>query len=310
LVIALNGLVTPILALTLAPLLMGVINRVKALVAGRTGPPLLQVYYDLWRLLHKGAVYSETTTWLFRAGPIVSLSTLIVACMLMPMSDSPALFSFSGDMVVFVSLLALGRFAIVLAALDTGSAFEGMGAAREVFFASLAEPAMLLGMAAIAKATVANQTMLLSLSSMNTRVSLELWSNQGVILVFVAAALMVVFLAENSRIPVDDPTTHLELTMIHEVIVLDHSGPDLAFVLYAACLKLWLLALLIVELVIPDTGNLLLDLAADVGTLFVLAAVVGLVESAMARLRMPKVPQLLVGATTLTVLALVLELRN
>ncbi len=308
--IALNGLVTPILALTLAPLLMGVINRVKALVAGRTGPPLLQMYYDLWRLLHKGAVYSETTTWLFRAGPIVSLSTLIVACMLMPMSDSPALFSFSGDMVVFVSLLALGRFAIVLAALDTGSAFEGMGAAREVFFASLAEPAVLLGMAAIAKATVANQTMLLSLSSMNTRVSLELWSNQGVILVFVASALIVVFLAENSRIPVDDPTTHLELTMIHEVIILDHSGPDLAFVLYAACLKLWLLALLIVELVIPDTGNLLLDLAADVGTLFVLAAVVGLVESAMARLRMPKVPQLLVGATTLTVLALVLELRN
>jgi formate hydrogenlyase subunit 4 len=309
-VIALNGLVTPLLALTLAPLLMGVINRVKALFAGRTGPPLLQMYYDLWRLLNKGAVYSETTTWLFRAGPIVSLSTLVVACMLMPMSDSPALFSFSGDMVVFVSLLALGRFAIVLAALDTGSAFEGMGAAREVFFASLAEPAMLLGMAAIAKATVADQTMLLSLSSMNTRISLELWSNQGVILVFVAAALVVVFLAENSRIPVDDPTTHLELTMIHEVIILDHSGPDLAFVLYATCLKLWLLALLIVELVIPDTGFLLLDLTADVGSLFVLAVGVGIVESVMARLRMPKVPQLLVGATTLTVLALVLEFRS
>ncbi len=298
-----------VLALILAPLMRGIINRTKAYFAGRQGPPLLQPYYDLWKLLHKGAVYSTTTTWIFRAGPILSLAATMVAVTLMPLATWPAAMSFSGDFILLAYLLGLARFMTVVAALDTGSAFEGMGASREVLYAALAEPVLLLGLAAIAKISVGG-SILSSLSQMHSEVGIHLWSESGVILVFVAVALFIVFLTENSRIPVDDPTTHLELTMIHEVMVLDHSGPDLAFILYAASLKLWLLGALIVGLVVPSTGMLVVDLLTSLIGLIVIAIVTGIVESVMARLRLVRVPQLLMGAGALAVLALVLEYKN
>jgi formate hydrogenlyase subunit 4 len=300
-----------VLAILLAPLLIGVINRTKAIFGGRTGQPLLQPYFDLWKLLHKGAVYSRTTSWLFRAGPIVSLATVLVAAALMPLGGCPSLIAFSGDLVLFAYLLALGRFFTVTAALDTGSAFEGMGASREVFFSTLAEPALLLGLAAIAKQAIdtpLTSTPLISLSEIHSNIA-ELWSHSGLIPVFVGVALVIVYLAENSRIPVDDPNTHLELTMIHEVMVLDHSGPDFAFILYGAALKLWVLGALIVGMVLPGTGIFLVDLLVSVVGMFVLAVVVGVIESVMGRLRMVRVSQLLVVATTLSALALVLEYR-
>ena len=293
----------PILALFLAPALLGVINRTKAFFAGRSGPPLLQAYYDTWKLLHKGAVYSRTTTWVFRAGPIVGLASVLTALLLMPFGPLPAPLGFEGDLIFFAGLLALMRFFTVIAALDTGSSFEGMGASREVQFSALAEPALLLGLAVVGRVTGD-----LSLSGMFESISAATWGKAGPTLALVAAAFLVILLAENARIPVDDPNTHLELTMIHEVMVLDHSGPDLAYIFYGAALKLWVLGALAVGL-LPHTGVPFVDGAIALVALLLLAVAIGVIESTFARLRLTRVPQFLAGAGVLSLLALLLVLR-
>lgn len=296
---------SPVLALVLAPLLLGVVNRTRARFAGRQGQPLLQAYYDLWKLLHKGAVYSRTTTWVFRAGPVVGLAAVLTTTLLLPLGDVRAPLAFSGDLVLFAYLLGLMRFVIVLAALDTGSSFEGMGASREVWVSALAEPALLLALAALARLTHS-----LSLSDIFANLGAAHWLQTGPVLALVLAALIVVVLAENARIPVDDPHTHLELTMIHEVMVLDHSGPDFAFILYGSALKLWVLGALAVNTLLPVDGTHLgLNLLWTLGGLFGLAVLVGVVESVMARLRLPVVPQLLVGAGALAFVALILVMN-
>ncbi|MBV8077103.1 MAG: NADH-quinone oxidoreductase subunit H [Planctomycetaceae bacterium] len=297
------SLLPPIVAVILAPMLLGIINRTKAMFAGRVGQPLLQPYFDLWKLLGKGAVYSRTTTWVFRAGPMIGLASMLVATTLLPFGSCPAPLGFPGDLILLAYLLGLARLFTVLAALDTGSPFEGMGASREMLFSALAEPALLLGLAAVAR-----RTEVLSLSEMQMAITGSLWMKSGLTLILVAVALGVVLLTENSRIPIDDPTTHLELTMIHEVMVLDHSGPDFAFILYGAALKLWILGGLIIGVVVPlRTGLILADLVLALAAMLVLAIAVGVVESTMARLRLIRVPQLLVGAVTLSILALILE---
>jgi len=296
-----DSIVNIALALALAPLLQGVISRVKAVFAGRIGQPLLQLYFDLARLSRKSAVYSTTTTWIFRAGPIVSLACTLSALLVMPFAGIPSVMSFPADLILLVYLFGLMRFFTVAAALDTGSAFEGMGASREVLFSALAEPALLLSLLYVSRTTGR-----LSLSGMLAQASVV---TPGLILVL--AALAIVYLCENARIPFDDPNTHLELTMIHEVMVLDHSGPDLAFILYAASLKMWVLGAIIVGMSAPAIAGLpwwlgyLLYLAG----MLVLAALVGVVESGMARLRLVRVPQLLVAACTMAGLAFVLVLR-
>ena len=295
----------PLLAIALSPFLLGVINRTKALFAGRNGQPLLQVYFDLWKLLRKGAVYSRTTTWIFRAGPVIGLAAALATTAFVPLGGMPSTLSFTGDLVLFAYLLGLMRLFTVLAALDTGSSFEGMGASREVTFSALAEPALLLGLA-----TLARQTGSLALSTIFSSLSADAWLKAGPMLALVVAALMVVLLAENSRIPVDDPNTHLELTMIHEVMVLDHSGPDFAFILYGAALKLWVLGALLAGAIVPiRTGNQWLDGGACLLGMLAIAIVIGIIESSMARLRLLRVPQLLVGASALAVVALILSLR-
>jgi formate hydrogenlyase subunit 4 len=293
------------LLLSLPPLLLGVVNRVKAVFAGRRGPPLHQAYLDLAKLLRKGAVYSRTTTWVFRAGPVVGLSAVATAGLLLPVAGEPALASFPGDFVLFAYLLALARFFTALAALDTGSSFEGMGAAREVSFASVAEPALFLCFVVLARATGS-----LSLSGMLGPALAPAWRQAAPALLLSAIALFVVALAENARIPVDDPNTHLELTMIHEVMVLDHSGPDLALILYGASMKLFLFGAVLVRLVLgfrPWSGWA--AEAVVVAGMLGFAVLVGITESVMARLRLTRVPQMLVGASVLAVFALVLLLR-
>ncbi|MBI5238933.1 MAG: NADH-quinone oxidoreductase subunit H [Elusimicrobia bacterium] len=291
------------LALFCAPLLPGIINRVKAFFAGRCGPSVFQPYRDLLKLLRKGAVFSRTATWVFRAGPLASLVCAAAALALLPLGGLPALVCFPGDIVLFAYVLALGRFCTVAAALDTGSAFEGMGASREVWFAALAEPALLLGLAAMAR-----QGGELSLTGLYG--SLEpavLLAPGGPALLLVAAALLIITLAENSRIPFDDPDTHLELTMIHEVMVLDHSGPDFGLIQYAAALRLWLLGALAAGLLLPvRTGRPWLDLTAGLCGLCAVALFTGVVESVMARLRLTRVSQLLAAAAAFSVLALML----
>jgi formate hydrogenlyase subunit 4 len=293
-------------ALLLAPLLPGIINRVKAWFAGRRGQPLLQAYYDLWKLLHKDAVYSKTTTWVFVAGPIVGLACVITVLLIVPLGGVPGLIAFPGDFLLAAYLLGLMRFFTILAALDTGSSFEGMGASREAFYSALAEPALLLGLAAMA-----TQSHSLSLSTMYAAVTWNaMTSFAGPALLLVAAALLIVFLAENARIPIDDPNTHLELTMIHEVMVLDHGGPDFAMIQYGAMLKLWVLGALLVGVLVPmRSGWWCVDLAAGIAGMMSLAVLVGLIESSIARLRLVRVPQFLVAASVLSILALVLVMR-
>src|SRR6266568_2621659 len=258
---------SPLCALLLAPLLLGLINRTKAFVAGRRGPPLVQPYRDVAKSLRRGAVYGEVTSWLFRLGPVANLATLMTAILVLPFGGVGAVVSFSGDLIVLAGLLALGRFATVLAALDTGSSFEGMGASREVHFAALAEPAFLLALAVLARVTGA-----FSLTPIYQAITPVVW----------LGALPTLALVENSRIPVDDPTTHLELTMIHEVMVLDHSGPDLGIIQYAAALKLWMLGSLLVGLLVPlHNGNPLPDGAAMLLGMALLSVVIGMIESAM-----------------------------
>ena len=273
-------------------LLQGVINRTKAFFGGRQGPPLLQPYYDVWRLLQKGTVQSTTTTWLFRFGPVVSLVTAIVAALLIPLGQNWAPCSFSGDVLLFAYVLALGRFFLVLSALDTGSAFEGMGVSRDVTFACIAEPTFFFCILVLAKIFDSLRMADLFNGAFSTQLGTAV---TPVLLVFVSWYLLM--LAENCRIPFVDPNTHLELTMIHEVIVLDHSGPMLAVIQIASAIKLFVFAALGVRLLLPlGVGNPVIHWLTFLVGVVVMAITLGVVESVMARLRMNRVPQLLTAA--------------
>lgn len=293
-----------VLVLLLPPLLIGIINKVKAFFAGRNGPPVLQLYYDLAKLWRKGAVFSTSTTWVFRLGPVAAVVTALGAALLLPLAGLAPPLSFHGDAILFAYLLALGRFCTVLSALDTGSAFEGMGASREVSYSCLAEPALFLGLAALAMLVPGD----LSLSGLLGAAPLG-WERSGGAMLLVLAAWWVVALVENCRIPFDDPNTHLELTMIHEVMVLDHSGPPLALILYGAALKLLVLSGLIVGLCLPRGASLAASFLLALGGLVAVAVTIGVVESVMARFRLLRVPQMLVGAGLLATFGVLLLLR-
>ncbi|MGC4119226.1 MAG: NADH-quinone oxidoreductase subunit H [Myxococcales bacterium] len=301
---SLHLLIHAFLALGMPLLLLGVINKTKAAFAGRVGPPVLQPYYDVSKLLRKGSVFSATTTWIFRAGPVVGLVTALAAAALMPLGGHSALVSFEGDLVLFAYLFGLGRFFTIAAALDTGSAFEGMGGAREATFSCLAEPALFFGMVVLARFSGS-----LSLSTMLGAGLGEVWSQGGASLVLVGLSLFIVLLAENCRIPVDDPNTHLELTMIHEVMVLDHSGPALGLIHYGAAVKLFVLGAIVVRICTPNSADPWVGWGVFVAGMLLLAIAVGVVESVMARLRMAQVPILLVAACLLSAFGIVLVAR-
>lgn len=293
------------IALLLPPLLLGVITKTKAAFAGRIGAPLLQPYYDIFKLFRKGSVFSSTTTWVFKAGPLVTLAATLTAVLLVPLGRHSAPLSFDGDMVLFAYLFGLGRFFTTIAALDTGSSFEGMGAAREVTFSCLAEPTLFIALITLARISGS-----LRLSTILTYPTPGLWLATGASMLLLVAALFIILLAENCRIPFDDPTTHLELTMIHEVMVLDHSGPAFGVILYGAALKLLVLGAVFVNVALPiSTGDPWGDWGLFVVAMLVLAVGIGVVESVMARLRLLRIPQLLVGATILSAFGMLLVLR-
>jgi formate hydrogenlyase subunit 4 len=300
-----NALAALVLLLVAAPAFPGVAVKTRAFLTGRKGPPVLQLYYDLAKLLRKHAVYSSTTTWIFRAGPVLMLAALLVASLFLPLNGIESVVRFEGDLLAFTGLLALARFALVLSGIDTGSSFEGMGASREVAVASFAEPGLFVCLIALVLATGE-----LSMVGLFGAPLAGAWPRAAASLVFVAISLFVLLLAENSRVPIDDPATHLELTMIHEVIILDHSGPDLALVLYASALKLTLFSVLVAGVFARLTGwtgvPAILLIVAGVA---LVAAAVGLVESVTARLRLNRVPQLLVGSGALALFAAILLLR-
>jgi len=282
-----------------APLLPGIINKVKAWVAGRRGPPVLQLYYDLGRLWKKGVVMSNLASPAFIILPAISWMALLGAAMLMPLGPTGTVISFRGDVILLIYLLALSRFCMAWAAMETGSAFEGMGTVREVSYAVLAEAAMIAAILALSV-----QTHSLSLVSM-------LAPSAGASVFLLAAGLFIVLLAENCRVPFDDPNTHLELTMIHEAMVLDHSGPPLAVILHGASMKLLLFAVLLTQAVLPMSGfpapTSLIVLASGV---LVIILGVGLVESLLARLAFKRVPLLLTVAFLMCLFALLVAWKG
>ena len=294
-----------VLLLGVAPLVPGIAGRTRSALTGRRGSPVLQPYADLAKLWRKGVVYSRTTTWLFRLAPVALVATAVLAACLLPLDGARAPLRFAGDLVAFAALFALGRFLLVLAALDTGSSFEGMGASREVTIATFAEPALVLCLAVLVVATGD-----LRLEDMLGGALTRTWAADAPSLVLAAAALFVLSLAESARVPVDDPLTHLELTMIHEVMVLDHSGPDLALVHYGHALKMAIFGALVTRVVLAGVAcPPPVALVALVAGLVLYAVLVGVVESTIARFRMNRVPQLLVAASAVAGFGLILLLR-
>jgi formate hydrogenlyase subunit 4 len=299
-----NAWVALAVLLVAAPAMPGIAIRTKSVLSGRRGAPVLQLYWDIAKLLRKGSVYSTTTTWVFRLGPWIVLAALLAASLLLPFDGRRALLRFDGDLIAFAGLLALGRFALVLCGLDTGSSFEGMGASREVTIAAFAEPALFLCFIALVLATGD-----VSMSGMLGAPLGEAWPRAAASLTLVGISLFVLLLAENARVPIDDPATHLELTMIHEVIVLDHSGPDLAAILYASALKLSVFGALVTGVFAPRAGlGPALSIAILIAGVALVAVAVGIVESMMARVRLNRVPQLLVGAAVLAAFGIILLL--
>ncbi len=291
--------------LAAAPLTVGAAARTRSFLTSRRGAPIWQLYADLWKLARRGVVYSLTTTLPFRLAPIAILVSTLLATLLLPADGRQAVVSFSGDAILLVYLLGLARFLLVLGALDTGSSFEGMGASRDVTFASLVEPGLLVSLVALSVASGQ-----LSLTGMLGDPLWARWPAVAPAVILLAASVFALTLAECSRVPVDDPATHLELTMIHEVMVLDHSGPDLAMILYTNALKLGAFAVILLNLLVPR-GQVSPWLAAPlvVVALLVVGAGVGTVEAVTARLRMPKVPLFIAGGGALGLFGLILVLH-
>ena len=285
-----------------APLLVGALRTTKARLVGRRGPRLLQPYANLAKLLRKDAVVSTTTSWIFRVTPYVLIATMLVAALVVPVLLARPVLDFAG-LVLLMYLFVLATFFLALAGLDAGSAFGGMGSSREVAVAALAEPTIMV--AILALALRAETTNLGAIVERFARDPL-LAANPGHLLAF--AALFIVMIAETGRLPVDNPATHLELTMIHEAMVLEFSGHYLALVEWAAAMKLFLFLALLANLFfpwgMPTSGaplGILLGLAVLVVKLTALTVGLALVETAVAKLRLFRVPELLAGSFALAV---------
>lgn len=275
----------------------GIILRTKSIASGRKGPGIFQPLRDVSVLLRKGSVFSDTTGLIFRIAPSVTLISVILAVMLLPFAEQKALLSFEGDFILFAYLLALGRFFTIIAALDTGSSFEGMGASREALFSILVEPAFFVLMA-----TFAMFTGYTSFSVIFNHFFIT--GNDYVLIYSIIGAYLLAQIAmvENSRLPVDDPKTHLELTMIHEVMILDYSGFDKALIHIGTWLKFTIYGSLIYNLIVPAGWNLFLKIGLFLAVQALFAVVIGFTESFRARNKMNKNPKFIL---TLSAIALI-----
>ena len=287
-----------------APLLVGVLRTLKARLVGRRGPRVLQPYANLAKLFRKEAVVSTTTSWIFRVTPYVLFSTMVTAALIVPLLLARPVLDFAG-LVLLMYLFVLGTFFLALAGLDAGSAFGGMGGSREVAVAALAEPTIMV--AILALALRAETTNLGAIVERFARDPL-LAANPGHLLAF--SALFIVMLAETGRLPVDNPATHLELTMIHEAMVLEYSGHYLALVEWAAAMKLFLFMTLLANLFLPwgmpataAPLTILVGLIVLAAKLAVLTVGLALLESTVAKLRLFRVPELLAGSFALALLS-------
>ena len=297
-----------LLVLALAPLLVGFVRKVKARLLRRQGPPLIQPYRDIIRLLRKDVVLATSASWLFRAIPYLIFAATWVAAALVPTFATGLMFSWSADLIAIIALLGLARFFLALAGLDVGTSFGGIGSSREVMIASLAEPAMLMIVFTLALA--AGSTQLSTMAEYLASGEAGLRFSLGLALI----ALIIVAIAENARIPVDNPATHLELTMVHEAMVLEYSGRHLALIDLAAELKLLLYVSLIACLFVPwgiaapDAGlkALLIGIVAYVAKLAAGAFLLAVFETSIAKMRVFRVPEFMGVALMLALLATLL----
>jgi formate hydrogenlyase subunit 4 len=289
-----------------APLLVGVLRTLKARLVGRRGASPWQPYSDLRKLLGKEVVVSTTTSWVFRATPYVLVATMLVTALIVPVAVARPPLAFAGNIILLVYLFMLGTFFLALAGLDAGSAFGGMGSSREVAVAALAEPTVIVAVFALAL-----RADTIDLGRVVERFGQEPWlaANPAHLLAF--AAFFIVMLAETGRLPVDNPATHLELTMIHEAMVLEYSGRYLALVEWAGAMKLFLFMTLLANLFVPwgltgqaAPGAVLLGLLTLAGKLAVLTGAVAVLETTVAKLRLFRVPELLAGSFALAFLSL------
>jgi len=284
-----------ILILIAAAFFTGVIIRVKSISSGRKGPGIFQPLFDVARLFKKGVVYSETTSFVFKIAPTIYFSSVVMAMLVVPFGQSKGILSFDGDFIFFAYILALGKFFSIISAMDTGSSFEGMGASREALYSMFAEPAFFILMGSLALLTgYTNFHEMFAALHIGSYISYAL----AILGTFV---LMMIAMVENSRMPIDDPKTHLELTMVHEVMILDNSGFDLGLILTAGYLKFAIYGALVVNLfigVFPYHYSIPMFFVIQ----FVLASGVGFIESFMARFRMSHNAQFIFVLTSVSLL--------
>jgi formate hydrogenlyase subunit 4 len=273
----------------------GIIIRTKSIASGRKGPGIMQPMKDIIRLLRKGSVYSKTTSFIFQIAPSAYIASVLMAILMIPHGSQPGFISFSGDFVMFAYILAFGKFFMIISAMDTGSSFEGMGASREALFSMLTEPAffILMGSFALFTGHTSFHDIFTTLH-FGSYISYMLGALATFVFIFIA-------MIENSRMPVDDPKTHLELTMIHEVMILDNSGFDLGLIMYTTCLKFAMYGAIISNFFIgslPLEWSITVFFATQVG----FAVIVGLFESFTARFRMSHNPQFIFILTSVSLL--------
>ncbi len=295
-----------VFALLAAPLFAGIIFKVKAFFGGRKGSPVLINYYTLIKLFKKGSVYSKSTTYIFRLGPLVSLGSAATVLLFLPIAGHAPVLTFNGDVIFILYLLGIGRFFTIAAAMDTASPFEGMGAAREAYFPIICEASMFMILILFYRLTGdLNLAAYFSGSQ-----PFGFWQTAGSPMLFVVIAFFIILLTENARVPVDDPATHLELTMIHEVMVLDHSGPDFGFIEMGAFLKMFFYASIVSRMILPvELGHPALNLGLFSLGLLIVYGAVGVTESVMARYRMDRVPKFVLTSFALAFFATVITLE-
>jgi len=284
-----------IVLVMLAPLVNGIIGKIKAFSQKRQGPPFLQLYYDLHKLFKKQIVVSDVSTWIFKVTPMIVFTTALCAGMIVPVVTSFIPENFPGDIIFTIYLLALGRFFMMAGALDTGSTFGGMGSSREALISSLAEPSLLISVITVAliSGTTSVSGMMLKMQTENTPLLQPVY-------VMLFLAILLVILMDTSRIPVDDPSTHLELTMVHEAMILEYSGRNLALMELGAAIKQLLLITLVVNLFLPNqlfigtTGVALvvISLVMYIIKVIFVAVIIGLIEVSSVKFRFFSVPNI------------------
>lgn len=300
-IVILQGIASVLILLGLAPLFVGIVNKQKAKLTGRVGAPTLQPYYDLQRLFKKETINASTSSFISRVSPLINFITLIVAAAMLPVGFWKPLVSFNGDIILFAYILGLSRFFQILAAMDIGSSFEGMGAAREATFALFAEPIFFFTIGSIS--FISGYT---SLFDIYHSIQLDNISYE-VFIVICSISVFMLAVTECSRMPVDDPNTHLELTMIHEVMILDNSGLDLFLYQYSSYIKLFIYSVLEISFFYPfSQQSYLIGILIFIVGSIVLSFSLAVVETITSRYKMKSIPQYLLFATAIGILNLLI----